>query len=128
MTKVGIIRCEKNMDRCPMTSCFRCLNEKIEGFSDYDDATLVGVFSCHCEGEGKIAVDLSKILKSKGVDVIHFCTCTFAKKKDKRWVMDEGGFCDKIDQIMEDVHQKTGIKLVKGTAHLPEGYTPQVWG
>ncbi len=23
MTQIAIIRCEKNMDRCPLTSCFK---------------------------------------------------------------------------------------------------------
>ena len=33
MKRVAIIRCEKNMDRCPLTNWFKCLTEKKEGFA-----------------------------------------------------------------------------------------------
>ena len=38
MTRVGIIRCEKNQDRCPLTNCLRCLVEGREGFEMYEAA------------------------------------------------------------------------------------------
>ena len=85
MKKIAMIRCEKNQDRCPLTSCFNCLREKKEGFSNYDETELAGVFKCRCPGD--IAVEHAKILKSKGADVIHFCTCAFAKKKDGEWAL-----------------------------------------
>ena len=119
MTNVAIIRCDKNMDRCPLTSCFKCLAEKKEGFAIYDDCTLSGVFTCRCPGD--ITINLSKILKAKGAEAIHFCTCTFAKKTDEGWVANDGGFCDNIDKIIERVTQETGLPCIKGTAHLPKG-------
>ena len=67
---------------------------------------------------------VAKILKSKGADAIHFCTCTFAGKTETGWKMESGGFCSHIDTLMEEVHQATGLPCVKGTAHLPEGYVP----
>ncbi len=125
MPKIAIIRCEKNMDRCPLTGCFKCLNGKKEGFADYDETELAGIFACHCPGDD--AVGMAKILKSKGAEAIHFCTCLFAKKGKDGWDMAEGGFCDDLDNIIEKVNKETGLPCVKGTAHLPKGYQPQVW-
>lgn len=123
MTHVAIIRCEKNEARCPMTSCFTCLSETKEGFARYDAARLAGVFTCRCPGDN--TVNFAKILKSKGAEVVHFCTCAFARKTDTGWDMTDGGFCDHIDDIMTKVHRETGLVCVKGTAHLPGGYTPE---
>ena len=120
MTNVAIIRCEKNMDRCPLTNCFKCLAATKEGFAMYDDCVLSGVFTCRCPGD--ITINLSKILKAKGAEAIHFCTCTFAKKTDEGWVTDDGGFCENIDKIIEQVEKEIGIPCIKGTAHLPKGY------
>ncbi len=125
MTKVGIIRCEKNMDRCPLTSCLRSLSGGKEGFSVHDECELIGVFTCSCPGDK--AVEQAKILKAKGAEVIHFCTCTFAAKKENGWSMEEGGFCDGIDELIEKVHEETKLSCVKGSAHLPAGYTVRVW-
>ena len=125
MIKTAIIRCEKNMDRCPLTNCLKCMTQKKEGFAHYDDCIPAGIFTCRCPGDN--AVDLAKILKSKGAEVIHFCTCSFAGKSDDGWVTTDGGFCDHIDEIIEVVFQETKIPCVKGTAHLPKGYTLQTW-
>ncbi|MDY6831898.1 MAG: CGGC domain-containing protein [Thermodesulfobacteriota bacterium] len=125
MTKIALIRCEKNMDRCPLTGCFTAMIETKEGFSMYDQARPAGVFTCRCPGDN--VVDLAKILASKGAEAIHFCTCTFAKKEESGWELATGGFCDHIDDLIKKVHQATGLACVKGSAHLPEGYTPQIW-
>jgi predicted metal-binding protein len=125
MTHVGIIRCEKNMDRCPLTNCLNCLREGREGFGSHDESQLVGIFTCRCPGEN--SVELARILKSKGADAIHFCTCTFAKKVDGVWKVEEGGFCDHIDDLIVQVHRDAGIQCVKGTAHLPDNYELQIW-
>ncbi|MFO8010090.1 MAG: CGGC domain-containing protein [Dehalococcoidia bacterium] len=126
MAKVAIMRCEKNMDQCPLTACFACLAGRKEGFSMYDECTLSGVFTCHCPGDS--TPELARILQQKGAEVIHFCTCTFANKTDQGWKLEGGGFCPDIDSIIERVHNDTGIPCVKGTAHLPKGYTVQKWG
>ncbi len=126
MTTIAIIRCEKNEDRCPLTGCFKCLIDNKQGFARYDDASVPGgVFTCRCPGDN--VVGFTKILKSKGVETIHFVTCSFATKKEGKWEDANGGFCDGIDTIIEQVHQETGMTCVKGTAHLPENYAPRVW-
>lgn len=122
MARIGIIRCEKNEHRCPLTGCINSLEAGQQGFSDYDNARLAGVFTCRCPGDK--AVELAKILKSKGAEAIHFCTCTFAHKEDGRWIIGDG-FCDHVDDLAERVAREAGIPCVKGSAHLPEGYVPQ---
>lgn len=124
MTNVAIIRCEKNENRCPLTSCFKTLINRKEGFSGYSETVPAGVFTCRCPGDN--VVDLARILKSKGAEAVHFCTCTFAKKTKNGWDMSEGGFCDRLDDLMKKVNEQTGLCCVKGSAHLPEGYTPVV--
>lgn len=124
MTKVAIIRCEKNEDKCPLTNCFKCLLETKEGFAGYGECMPAGVFTCRCPGDN--ASTLAKILKSKGADVIHFCTCTFAKKTDNGWDAYNGGFCESLDAIIARVNEESGLPCVKGTAHLPKGYTLEI--
>lgn len=125
MKKVAIIRCEKNENRCPLTNCFKCLSEKKEAFARYDECMPAGVFTCRCPGDN--AVELAKILKAKGAEAIHFCTCAFAKKTDQGWMAQSGGFCKQLDEIIAKVHDQTGLPCIKGTAHLPENYQPEVW-
>lgn len=124
MTKTAIIRCEKNAERCPLTNCFKTMIETKEGFARYDECMPSGVFTCQCPGDN--AVGLAKILKAKGAEAIHFCTCAFAKKTDKGWSLEEGGFCDNLDEIMKRIHEETGLTCVKGTAHLPKDYHPEI--
>ena len=124
MTKIGIIRCEKNANKCPLTSCIRSLSGQKEGFAIYDDSELMGVFTCQCPGDN--TVDLSKILKSKGAEAIHFCTCTFAAKKEGQWT-EGNGFCDHVDNILENISKNADIQCVKGTAHLPKEYSPKIF-
>ena len=92
------------MDRCPLTNCLRCLDERKEGFADYEGCRLMGVFACRCPGEN--ATDLARILKSKGAEAIHFCTCTFAGKNEDGWSLEKEGLCAQIDEIMERVHSR----------------------
>ncbi|WDP85535.1 MAG: CGGC domain-containing protein [Desulfobacter sp.] len=124
MTKVAIIRCEKNENRCPLTGCFKTMVETTQGFSMYDSCVPAGVFTCRCPGDN--AVDNAKILKAKGAQAIHFCTCGFAKKTENGWDKSQGGFCDHLETIAEKVAKETGLPIVLGTAHLPEGYSPKV--
>lgn len=124
MTPIAIIRCEKNENKCPLTGCFKALDKTKQGFDRYEDCTLAGVFTCRCPGDN--VPELAKILKSKGAQVIHFVTCSFAKKTDHGWDNTMGGFCDNIDKIVKQVHEATGLPCVLGTAHLPKGYTPQI--
>ncbi len=126
MAKIGIIRCEKNEHRCPLTSCLRCLHQGDQGFAVHQDENqLVGVFTCRCPGDQ--AVNLGKILKSKGAEVIHWCTCLFAHKVEKTWVMGNG-LCGDPDSLVRRVAEEAGIPCVKGSAHLPAGYAPEMVG
>ncbi len=121
---IGLIRCEKNESRCPLTSCIKSVQQKKEGFAQYDDAALVGVFTCKCPGDA--VKDFSAILKAKGAEAIHFCTCAFSHKEDGRWTLGDG-FCKDIDALAKSAAEAAGIPCVKGSAHLPEGYHPEVF-
>jgi len=116
---IGIIRCEKNEEQCPLTGCLKCLDNTEQAFTEYDVAQLVGVFTCRCPGDN--VVNLGKILKAKGAQAIHFCTCAFSKKKEGRWVLGEG-YCDNTDGILKKLSLETDLPCVKGSAHLPAGY------
>ena len=124
MANVGIIRCEKNAERCPLTSCFESLADTKEGFSTYENAELTGVFTCLCPGDN--VAQMGKILKAKGAEAIHFCTCAFAHREDGKWVAGSG-FCDHVDTLLERLSKEAGIPCVKGTAHLPEGYQAETF-
>ncbi|MBU1002572.1 MAG: CGGC domain-containing protein [Proteobacteria bacterium] len=124
MTKIGIIRCEKNETTCPLTGCITCLEQRTQGFKSYDAATLAGIFTCRCPGDN--VVNLAKILKAKGAEVIHVATCLFANKVDGKWVLEGDGFCEKHEQLLSQMREATGIPCIKGTAHLPEGYSPEI--
>lgn len=124
MTKIGLIRCEKNENRCPLTGCLTSIKGCVQGFTGYNAAEITGIFTCRCPGEG--LVEKAKILKSKGAEAIHFCTCTFAHKASQQWVMGDG-FCDHLDQLVTQVATEAGITCVKGSAHLPEDCQPEVF-
>lgn len=122
MAGIGIIRCEKNEKRCPLTGGFKAMASASQGFVGYEGCEPMGVLTCRCPGDG--FVDLAKILKAKGAEAIHVPTCTFAHKEDNVWEMG-GGFCDHIDDLVRQAAAETGILVVKGTAHLPGGYQPE---
>jgi predicted metal-binding protein len=124
MTKIGIIRCEKNEKTCPLTGCISCLSEKTQGFASYDTTQLAGVFTCRCDLEE--TANMAKIMKAKGAEVIHIPTCLFSNKEDGKWTLDGGGLCDKSDPLTERIAEASGLPCVRGTAHLPESYTPAV--
>lgn len=125
MPKIGIIRCEKNDWKCPLTSCFKTLYAGTEGFAMHQDPNiLVGVFTCRCPGD-RVA-DLGRILKAKGAEVIHWSTCLFAHKEENVWLYGNG-LCSDVDTLIQRVATEAGISCVKGTAHLPAAYAPQVF-
>lgn len=124
MTKIGIIRCEKNEKKCPLTGCLTCLKQRTQGFQSYDQTLLVGVFTCRCDEDS--VENLARILKAKGAEVIHMPTCLFANKVDNEWTLDGGGFCDKLDSLLGRVREASGLRCIQGTAHLPEGFVPEV--
>ncbi|MFO7964117.1 MAG: CGGC domain-containing protein [Desulfobacterales bacterium] len=121
--KIAFIRCEKNENRCPLTNCLKCMMETKEGFAEYENCYPAGVFTCRCPGDN--IPEQAKILKAKGAEAIHFVTCSFAKKTDEGWI-EGNGFCDHLEDLMEAAHKASGLTCVKGTAHLPEGYKPEI--
>lgn len=119
MTKIGIIRCEKNEKKCPLTSCFKCLDTTAEGFENYDECSLAGVFTCRCPGDS--FNDMVNILKAKGAETVHVVTCAFSGKKNGVWTLGEG-FCPELDGLVSEAASVSGIPVLKGTAHLPQDY------
>jgi predicted metal-binding protein len=124
MAKIALIRCDKYETRCPLTGCLQSLKICSEGFSTHTETELMGVFTCQCPGDN--VVEMANILKIKGAEVIHFCTCTFAFKDGAKWILDDV-FCDQVNLLMHRISRDTGITCIKGTAHLPEGYCPEVF-
>ncbi|WP_419780041.1 CGGC domain-containing protein [Maridesulfovibrio sp.] len=124
MTKIGMIRCEKNENRCPLTSCIKSHDQTVQGFSGYDECSLAGVFTCRCPGDN--FTEMVKILKAKGAESVHVVTCSFSKKERDGWKIGNG-FCDKIDELARNAASEAGIPVTKGTAHLPKDYTPEVF-
>lgn len=124
MSRIGIIRCEKNESKCPLTNCIKCHDQSIQGFMRYDECSLTGVFTCRCPGDN--FTDMVKILKAKGAESVHVVTCTFSRKEADGWKLGNG-FCENIDELSRKAASEAGIPVTKGTAHLPEGYTPEVF-
>ena len=125
MAAIGIIRCERNADKCPLTGCLKSATNTTEAFSWYDAATVMGVFTCKCPGDN--AIGFAKILQKKGAEAIHFCTCTFSHKEADAWVEGQG-LCVQINDVIKKVAHEISIPCVKGTAHLPNAYKPETIG
>lgn len=119
MATIGIIRCEKSLSLCPLSSCLRCISSE-KSFAGAPPL-LAGIVTCRCPGDG--AVDLASQLKAKGAEIIHFCTCAFAEKTEIGWVR-EGVFCKDIDRILLRISRETGIPCKKVVAPLPEVLIP----
>ena len=122
MTGIAILRSEGNAKTCPLTSCFKCLAECQEGYAEYSQARLVGVFSLQSDPEEMVR--LAKILKAKGAEAIHVVTCAFAHKSEGNWVLGNGLEGD-LEALMKRVVAETGLPCIMGTAHLPKGYAPK---
>ncbi len=120
MTKIGIFRCKNNEMKCPLTNCFRSLYERKEGFSQYDNPQLAGVFTLQ-ESE-KDNLSLAEIFKAKGVEVIHFVTCSFSRKDEHKTWHVGNGFYEDVDDLARKIVRQTGLPCIKGTAHLPKEY------
>lgn len=125
MARIGIIRCEKNETRCPLTGCFKSLERGDQGFAvGQGPHELAGVFTCRCPGDN--VGELAGILKAKGAERIHLCTCLFAGRENGAWA--EGkGLCDQPDALARMAADGAGLPCVLGTAHLPGGYSPAVF-
>ncbi|MDZ7761939.1 MAG: CGGC domain-containing protein [Desulfovermiculus sp.] len=126
MTAIGLLRCPENETKCPLTNCFRSLFSRQQGFTRYDEHTdLAGVFTIQSDMDATL--DLAKILQAKGAEAIHVVTCAFAHKGEgKTWHL-ENGFISNVDDLCAAISQATGLPCVKGSAHLPQGYIPEVF-
>ncbi len=126
MKNIGIIRCEKNEAKCPLTSCLKSLEASNQGFAPHRDegCKLIGVFTCRCPGDN--ISDLAGILKAKGAEAIHFVTCAFSRKTPDGWILGDG-FCPDLDRLVRQAADKTGLPCVKGSAHLPKNYEPEAF-
>jgi predicted metal-binding protein len=124
MTQIGVFRCQENAQKCPLTNCFKSLRGRVQGFAGYDEAELAGVFTLSDRAEENLA--LAKILKSKGAEAIHIVTCAFCQKGQDGWQLGNG-FRSQVDETARSIAEATGLPCVKGTAHLPEGYEPEVF-
>lgn len=125
MTKIGILRCKGNEDKCPLTNCFKSLREKVQAFSEYEETELTGVFTLSDSVEKN--VELAKLMQAKGAENLHFVTCSFCHKGEgKTWHLGNG-YCSDVDSIARRINKETGMPCMKGTAHLPEDYKPEVF-
>ncbi|MEE8401260.1 MAG: CGGC domain-containing protein [Candidatus Hydrothermarchaeaceae archaeon] len=127
--KVGIIRCEKNIDSCAMRSCFKSIQNKDNAFTGYDNIELVGILPCRCPGD--VAVARAKVLtERKEAEVIFFVTCAFASKIGHGvYEFKKGsGYCDNLDEILKKISEEAKVRVVKGTAHFPAGYKAESYG
>lgn len=58
---------------------------------------------------------------------LSFVTCSFSYKGDgKIWYLGNG-FFENVDDLAIKISRETGLPCVKGTAHLPEEYTVEVF-
>lgn len=126
MTKIAILRSDRNSHKCPLTSCFKCLRDCTQGFAGYENTELVGVFTLAKEGQDSI--NLAKILKAKGAEAVHVVTCAFSSKSENGWTLGQGleqKEGQDLDRLLRDMAGATGLPFIKGTAHLPQGYAPE---
>ncbi|MFP4167308.1 MAG: CGGC domain-containing protein [Desulfonatronovibrionaceae bacterium] len=125
MSKIGLFRCADNERKCPLTSCFKSLNHREQGFAGYADTELVGVFTLQKDTEENLA--LAKILKAKGAEAIHLVTCAFARKGEgKTWHLG-GGFIEQTSALAQKIAEATNLPCIKGSAHLPADYKPEIF-
>lgn len=124
MTKIGLFRCKGNETKCPLTNCIKSLRSGIQAFCGYDEPELTGIFTLSNVQEENIA--MAKILQAKGAETIHFATCAFCHKEDENWFLGNG-YCSQLDTLAANIARETGMPCVKGTAHLPQNYEPEVF-
>ncbi len=104
MTKVGIIRCEEQSERCAGYTCFPTLRNKSGAFTIYDNVELVGFDTCGGCGRNKSDKILPRAqrLKDKGAEVIHLSTCLV-------------NTCPWKDLFAKEIKEKVGIPIVEKT-------------
>ena len=77
LTKIGIIRCDENAERCAGWNCFPAMANRTGKFEGYDEIELVGFDSCGGCGHGKPDKILKRAreLVKHGAEVIHLGNC-----------------------------------------------------
>lgn len=77
MTKIGIIRCDENSERCQGWNCFPAMANKTGQFEKYDKIELVGFDTCGGCGHGRTdkIIKKARTLKAHGAEVIHLGNC-----------------------------------------------------
>jgi len=107
ITKIAVVRCDIVSETCPGVGCFKAFNKRKVYFEGYENAEIVGFFTCGgCPG--RRVYRLVEALKKHGVDVIHLSSCMLMESSYPR--------CPHIEEIKTIIRRK-GIKLVEGTHH-----------
>jgi len=80
LTKIGIIRCDENSEKCAGWNCFPAIANKTGEFKQYDTIEIVGFDTCGGCGHGKPdkIVKQARTLKKHGAEVIHLGNCLAA--------------------------------------------------
>lgn len=111
-TQIGIIICDRYKE-CTGGKCFRALRERTGAFEAYADTEveIVGFTTCGgCPG-GNIEYAPDEMKKS-GAQVIHLATGFLVGYPP----------CPFLEQFLELVPVKFGLKVVAGTHPIPQKY------
>lgn len=106
-TRIAVVRCETVSEVCPGVACFKAFNNRKQNFKTYDDAEIIGYFTCGgCPG--RRVSRLVDSLKKHGLDVVHLSSCMKL----------QGNYppCPHYDEIRRNIENK-GIRVVDGTHH-----------
>src|SRR4030043_694870 len=77
VTKIGIIRCDENSERCGGWNCFPAIANRTGKFEGYKTIEIVGFDTCGGCGHGKPdkIIKQAKRLEEHGAEVIHLGNC-----------------------------------------------------
>ena len=104
MTKIGILRCDENSERCGGWNCFPAIANRTGKFEGYDKIELVGFDTCGGCGHGKPdkIIKQAKRLVQHGAEVIHLGNCM-------------AGDCPSKDIYIEALKKRIKIPIVERT-------------
>lgn len=111
-TKIGIIICDR-YKTCAGGKCFRALRERIGAFEAYvgNEVEVVGFTTCGgCPG-GNIE-NAPDEMKQSGAQVLHLATGFLVGYPP----------CPFLEQFLELISAKFGMKVVAGTHPIPQKY------
>ena len=113
MTKIGIIRCQENSNRCAGHNCFPAIYNRTGYMAEYDAIELVGFDTCGgCPGPRNFdkIVDRGLRLEKDGAEVIHLGTCLVL-------------FCPNKDKFKAALEEKISIPIKEKTHTRPQRET-----